>query len=88
LEDPGVDGRIKLKWILEKWDGDMDCIIMAQDRDRWRACLEEFYRLSCVRVWSRNLRNKAALVRVGLLRQRGGGEYKHINIYVYLNMYI
>jgi hypothetical protein len=24
LEDPGVDGRIILKWILEKWDGGMD----------------------------------------------------------------
>jgi hypothetical protein len=37
LEDPGVDGRIILKWILEKWDGDMDWIDPAQDRDGWRA---------------------------------------------------
>ena len=37
LEDPGVDGRIILKWIFEKWDGGMDWIDLAQDRDRWRA---------------------------------------------------
>jgi hypothetical protein len=37
LEDPVVDGRIILKWIFKKWDGDMDWIDMAQDRDRWRA---------------------------------------------------
>jgi hypothetical protein len=24
LKDPGVDGRIILKWILEKWDGSLD----------------------------------------------------------------
>jgi hypothetical protein len=36
LEDPGVDGKIILKWIFKKWDGDMDWIDMAQDRDRWR----------------------------------------------------
>jgi len=22
LEDPGVDGRIKLKWIFRKWNGE------------------------------------------------------------------
>jgi hypothetical protein len=38
LEDPGVDGRIILKWILIKRDGGgMDWIDMAQDSDRWRA---------------------------------------------------
>jgi hypothetical protein len=38
LEDPGVDGRIILKWIFKKWDGGgLDWIDMAQDRDRWRA---------------------------------------------------
>jgi hypothetical protein len=37
LEDPGVDGRIILKLIFEKWDGSMDWIDVAQDRDRWSA---------------------------------------------------
>jgi hypothetical protein len=26
LKDPGVDGRVILKWIFEKWDGGMDWI--------------------------------------------------------------
>jgi len=38
LGDPGVDGRIILRWIIKKWDvGGMDWIEVAQDRDRWRA---------------------------------------------------
>ena len=38
LEDPGLDGRIILRWIFRKWDvGGMDWIEIAQDRDRWRA---------------------------------------------------
>jgi hypothetical protein len=36
LGDPGIDGRI-LKWIFKQWDGGMDWIELAQDRDRWRA---------------------------------------------------
>ena len=37
MEDPVVDGRIILKWILEKWDGGMDWIDLTQDRDMWWA---------------------------------------------------
>jgi hypothetical protein len=31
-EDKNVDERITLRWILEKWDGIMDEIYLAQDR--------------------------------------------------------
>jgi hypothetical protein len=38
LEDPGVDGKIILKWIFEKWDWrGMDRISIAQDRNRFWA---------------------------------------------------
>jgi hypothetical protein len=37
LKDPGVDGRIILKWMFKKWDGGIDWIALAQDRERWRA---------------------------------------------------
>jgi hypothetical protein len=37
LGDPGVDGRRILKWIFKKWDGSMEWIELAQNRDRWRA---------------------------------------------------
>jgi hypothetical protein len=37
LEDPGVDGRIIFKRIFGKWDGGIDWINLAQDRDRCRA---------------------------------------------------
>ena len=36
LGDPGIDGRIILRWILRKLDvGLMYWIKLAQDRDRW-----------------------------------------------------
>jgi hypothetical protein len=34
LGDPGVDGRIIVKWIFKTWDGGMGWIELAQDRDR------------------------------------------------------
>jgi hypothetical protein len=37
LKEPGVNGRIIVKCIFEKWDGGKDWIDRAQDRDRWRA---------------------------------------------------
>jgi hypothetical protein len=40
LEDPGVGGRIILRWMFRKWDTlGMDLIELAYDRDRWRALL-------------------------------------------------
>ena len=37
MEDPGVDGWMIFKWILDKWDGGVDWMDLAQDRGRWRA---------------------------------------------------
>jgi hypothetical protein len=37
LGDPGVDGRIISKFVFKKWDGGMDSIELAQDRDRRQA---------------------------------------------------
>jgi hypothetical protein len=37
LGDPGIDGRIILKWIFKKRDEGMDWIELVHNRDRWRA---------------------------------------------------
>jgi hypothetical protein len=45
--DPGIDGRIILKWISMKWIWeDMDWTDLAEDRDRWRAVVNAVMNLS------------------------------------------
>ena len=34
LEDLGADGRMILIWIFKTWEGEMDWIELAQDKDR------------------------------------------------------
>jgi hypothetical protein len=41
LEDPDIGGTIILKWMVEKWDGGMDWIDLAQDRNRWQAVVNK-----------------------------------------------
>ena len=36
MEDPGVDGKIILKWIFEKWDRGMDGLDLAYVSDKCR----------------------------------------------------
>ena len=37
LKNSGVDGRIILKWIFNKWDGGRDWVDLAQHRGKQRA---------------------------------------------------
>ena len=39
LEDTGVDGKIILKLLFEKWNGSMDWIDLAHYSDTWHALL-------------------------------------------------
>jgi len=40
LEDLGVGGNIALKLIFKKWFWGRDWLHLAQDRDRWWACVD------------------------------------------------
>ena len=40
MKEPGVDGRIILKWIFDSLHGSIDWIDLVQDRDRWRALVD------------------------------------------------
>jgi hypothetical protein len=37
LQDVGEDTRIILKCILRKYDGGVECVGLAQGREKWRA---------------------------------------------------
>jgi hypothetical protein len=37
LKDQGVGGKIILRWIFKKWDGNMDWIDLVQGGDSWSA---------------------------------------------------
>ena len=42
MEDIAVDGRIILRCIFTEWGcGGIDCIDLAQHRDRWRALVNK-----------------------------------------------
>jgi hypothetical protein len=45
LEDPGINGRIILKWISDQWVGGMYWIDVAQDKDRWWAAVNTVMKL-------------------------------------------
>jgi hypothetical protein len=45
LEDQGIDRRIILRWAFRKWDGVMDWIDLALDRNRWRALVNAIMKL-------------------------------------------
>jgi hypothetical protein len=51
LGDPGIDGRIILRWIFGKWDGGLNWIELAQDRDRWQALVNAVMNLRFYKMW-------------------------------------
>jgi hypothetical protein len=45
LNDLGLYGKTILKWILRKWNGGVDWMDLAQDRDKWRDVSRIFFML-------------------------------------------
>jgi hypothetical protein len=40
LKEQDIGGRIILIWTFTNWDGSMDWIDLAEDRDRWRVLVK------------------------------------------------
>jgi hypothetical protein len=51
-EDPGVDGRIILEWVLREigWKG-VDWMHLARDRDQWQALMNTVMNLRLHKRW-------------------------------------
>jgi hypothetical protein len=45
LEDLGIDGRRKLKWVFKKWNGEACRFDLAQERDRCPALVNAIMNL-------------------------------------------
>ena len=45
LEELGVNGRIKLKFLFKNWNGGMDWIDLTQHRERYRVCVNSVMKL-------------------------------------------
>jgi hypothetical protein len=66
MEDPGVDGRIIVKWILMKWDEGMGWIDVAHNRDKWPALVK-----AVIKIRGRKMRGNARLADNLLASQAG-----------------
>jgi len=51
LEDPGIDGRVILRCIFSKWYGSVDCIDLAQKRDRWPVFVNVVMNIWVPQIW-------------------------------------
>jgi hypothetical protein len=50
LKHPGVDERLILKWVFKKWDGGVEWIDLAQNRDRRRVFVNTVMKLrGCIK---------------------------------------
>jgi hypothetical protein len=54
FEDQGMAGRMGSKWISGRlvWGGGVECIHLAQNRDRWRAVVNTVMSLRVLAPWS------------------------------------
>jgi len=56
LENLGVDGRVRVKWILKEFGWGLEFIVLPQDRDRWWAVSKTVMKLrrslKCGTYWT------------------------------------
>jgi hypothetical protein len=57
VEDLGIEERTILKWIFKEQDRGLDCVNLAQDKDRWRAVVKAVMNLQVRGNFLTNLGN-------------------------------